>query len=917
MFGVYFIFRYLATMRPDWISKKAQASLNPSQVERALSQLEANWPADALALVDLVENFSLGESALLHLLAMSTICASRLAQDPEILLWLARPEICSTPRSYGEMRRALHDLTEEPINAENFRILRRWKGREMARVTLRELAEAAPLEETTGELSQLAEICLAEVYEHWDAHFRQRYGSPETEFVMLGLGKLGGHELNHSSDVDLIFLYGEEGQVSARFSAHEWFNRLCKKIAETFASVDSEGALFRIDLRLRPEGSAGPLARSLVSMENYYAGFGETWERLALIKARAVCGSRELGYEFLRQLQPFIYPKSPTPDLLDEIASIKRRIERDVVGQKNLEWNVKLGAGGIREIEFVIQALQLIHGARHAFLQQTSTLKALRSLSELDLLPREEVLALDQAYHFLRRVEHRLQMEAEQRTHTVPRQAEPLRRLALSLGFASNQQFSEALQATMQRVRAIFRRVISQTPAESAAIDLSMFANPERAANALTDLGQSGGSFHIAPRTRQVFRNLRPLLLQRLAKTADPDPTLNYFLRFVEAYGLRSLLLELLVAHPRLLELLIKTFDASQFAAESLIRRPQLLEEITQSEKLDRSIGTKEHLARLSVIAPQNLDPLRAYHRTQLLRICIRDVLGLVGLGALLNEHTGLAEAVLLCAYQIAGSNDLTIIALGKFGGREISYGADLDVLFVGQDNRAAQNLVSASAQPSAEGNLPALDSRLRPDGNKGPLVCSLEGYEAYYSQRAQLWEIHALTRTRPIVGPLQIEFAQLAQRIWRARSACPDLFEQIDTMFERIRRDRSAGDDFLNFKTGAGGIIQAEFLVHALQMKAGIWAPNWAEALDELTKRAIISTADAAATRRAYEFLRQVESGLRRWENKSVSVLPADAIEQRKLAIRLGCKDEFAERYSDSRNTIVSLYQRYLKDSS
>lgn len=913
-------------MDTDWISQKAHTSLNSSQVERTLSHLATNWPADGPPLVDVVESFSLGESAMLHLLAMSSICASRLAQDPEILLWLARPEICSMPRSYGEMRRALHDLTKEPINAENFRALRRWKGREITRITLRELAEVAPLEETTGELSQLAEICLAEVYEHLDAHLRQRYGSPETEFVILGLGKLGGHELNHSSDVDLIFVYGEEGQVSARFSAHEWFNRLCKKIAETFASVDGQGALFRIDLRLRPEGSAGPLARSLVSMENYYAGFGETWERLALIKARAVCGSRELGYEFLRQLQPFIYPRSPTPDLLDEIASIKRRIERDVVGQKNLEWNVKLGAGGIREIEFVIQALQLIHGARHAFLQQTSTRKALRSLSELDLLPREEVLALDQAYLFLRRVEHRLQMEAEQQTHTVPRQTEALRRLALSLGFASSPQFSKTLQATMQRVRAIFRRVIVQTPAESAAIDLSMFADQERAGNALTDLGQSGGSFHIAPRTRQVFRNLRPLLLDRLAETADPDATLNYFLRFVEAYGLRSLLLELLVTHPRLLELLVKTFDASQFAAESLIRRPQLLEEITQSEKLDRPIEMEEHLARLSALGPQSLDPLRLYHRAQLLRICISDVLGLVDLGALLNEHTALAEAVLLFANQIAGSNELTIVALGKFGGREISYGADLDVLFVGlprgsetkagDDVRAAQSLVSASAQPSAEGNLPALDSRLRPDGNKGPLVCSLEGYETYYSQRAQLWEIHALTRTRPIAGPLQNEFAEMAQRIWRTRSARPDLFEQIDNMFERIRRDRGSGDDFLNFKTGTGGIIQAEFLVHALQMKAGIWAPNWADALQELTKNAIISPVDAAEAKRGYEFLRRVQSSLGRRENKNVSVLPANSIEQRKLAIRLGCGPDFATTYSDSRNTIASLYRRYLKQS-
>src|SRR5213082_3654984 len=198
-------------------------------------------------------------------------------------------------------------------------------------------------------------------------------------------------------------------------------------------------------------------------MENYYGGFGETWERLALIKARGICGSRELAYEFLRQHQPFIYPSSPTPDLLDEIANIKRRIERDIVGHDELERDVKLGTGGIREIEFVVQALQLIHGAHHAFLQEASTLKALRGLRQLDLLPHEEVLTLDKAYRFLRRVEHRLQIEAEQQTHTVPEEPEALQRLALSLRFSSTDEFTSALHARMATVRPIFERIISET----------------------------------------------------------------------------------------------------------------------------------------------------------------------------------------------------------------------------------------------------------------------------------------------------------------------------------------------------------------------------------------------------------------------------------------------------------------------
>src|SRR6266511_2411313 len=550
-----------------WIQAKAATSLNASQVETTLVQLKERWPANAQPLLLVIEQFPLGEPALLHLLAVSSICATRLTQDPEALLWLSQPEVCLAPRGYAEMLSELHAQAGDAAAKQDFAALRLWKGREMTRVALRELANVAPLEETTGELSQIAEICIHRVFEYWDAEFRRRHGPPKAEFAILALGKLGGGELNHSSDVDLLFLYSDEGQLTPHLSYHEFFNRLGKRILETFSTLHPAGSLFRVDLRLRPEGSAGPLARSLDSMENYYAGFGETWERLALIKARGIAGSRELAYEFLRQHQPFIYPKSPTPDLLDEIANIKRRIERDVVGQKKLERDVKLGRGHIREIEFVVQTLQLIHGARHPFLQESGMLKSLRALHQLDLLPPEEVLTLDNAYRFLRRVEHRLQIEAEQQTHTVPRDSQDLRRLAFSLRFSSSEDFTAALQEKMRAVRPIFQRIVSGTPAAGSprADDLEIFSDQKRPAKALSDLVQGAASFHIAPRTRQAFRKLRPALLGWLAKTADPDATLNQFVRLVEGYGLRSLFFELLVANPRLLELVIKTFDASRF----------------------------------------------------------------------------------------------------------------------------------------------------------------------------------------------------------------------------------------------------------------------------------------------------------------------------------------------------------------
>ena len=906
-----------------WIREKAATSLNPSQVETTLVQLGERWPASAPPFVNVVEQFPLGEASLLHLLAVSSICATRLTRNPETLLWLRQPEICLAPRGYAEMLNELGSVAGDAITGENFAALRFWKGREMTRIALRELANLASLEETTAELSHIAEICVRRVFEHWNGEFRKRYGSPHAEFAILALGKLGGAELNHSSDVDLLFLYSEEGHLTPQFSYHEFFNRLGKKILETFSTRHPEGSLFRVDLRLRPEGSAGPLARSLESMENYYAGFGETWERLALIKACGIAGSRELACEFLRQHQPFIYPKSPTPDLLDEIANIKRRIERDVVGPDNLERDVKLGRGGIREIEFIVQALQLIHGAQHPFLQEASMLRALRALRELDLLPRDEVLTLDNTYRFLRRVEHRLQIEAEQQTHTVPQEPEPLQRLALSLRFSSVEDFTAALQERMRAVRPIFQRITSETsPNDSGAkIGLEIFNDQKHAAKTLADLARRQGSFHIAPRTRQVFSKLRPVLLEWLARAADPDATLNQFVRFVEAYGLRSLLFELLVTNPRLLELLVKTFDASRFAGDLLIRHPQLLEEITRDPAFYQPRSIDENLRRLESLGANasKLDPVRAYRRRQLLRIVLRDALGLTDPLAVFNELSDLAEACLLFTTRLLGAEELTIIALGKFGGREISYGADLDVLIVGDDVRSAQNLVVAMTQATAEGNIWVLDARLRPEGEKGPLVCSLESYQSYYAGRAQPWELQVLTRARAVKGPLQSEFIEMAKHVWRNAGQHVDLRARIDNMLERIRRDRGSGSDFLDFKTGFGGIIEAEFLVQALQMRENIWEANWERAVDLLRDHGRLTESEAGKLGHAYGFLRRGEAVLRRYDNKSVSVFPSDPNEQRKLAIRLGYEDfdAFREKYVDARETIHGLYDQHINDPS
>jgi glutamate-ammonia-ligase adenylyltransferase len=311
-----------------------------------------------------------------------------------------------------------------------------------------------------------------------------------------------------------------------------------------------------------------------------------------------------------------------------------------------------------------------------------------------------------------------------------------------------------------------------------------------------------------------------------------------------------------------------------------------------------------------------NLDPIRAYRQRQVLRIMLREVLGLASPPATFADLSDLAEACLLFAARLLGSEHLTIIALGKFGGREISYGADLDVLFVGDDTRATQDLMVAMAQPTAEGNIWALDPRLRPEGEKGPLICSVETYRWYYGNRAQPWELQALTRARAVTGPVQNDFIELARGAWRQAGQHSDLAARIDNMLERIRRDRGSGSDFVDLKTGRGGIIEAEFLVQALQMRENIWEQNFERAIDRLHRHGQMSDGELAKLENAHGLLRRCELVLRRFDNRSISTLPNDTAEQRKFAIRLGYNEfgAFRHEYVDARDAIHTLYERHVR---
>ena len=897
------------------MDRVAAGTLDPERVHTALARLAQRWPADFPPLEPLLEDFPAGGRAVPDLLAVSPVSAEKIIRDPAALLWLSQPEICASERGPGRIER---DLARERLAGPGgfdpeFRALRRLKNREMLRIALREVARLSSLEKTTYEITCVAELCLREVCGGWLEEVRRRWGKADTGFCVIGMGKLGGEELNYSSDIDVIFLYGEDGSLNPSFTYHEFFTRLAEKITASFAAASPDGALFRIDIRLRPEGASGPLVRSLESMENYYAGFGETWERMALIKARGVSGSEELFYEFAHRLQPFIYPRSLSPDALDEIAAIKRRIEREIVGEAGLTRNVKLGRGGIREIEFVAQALQLLHGARHAFLQERNTLKALRALRQLDFVEGRDMEALTGAYRFLRDTEHRLQIEQETQTHTLPEPGPARESLARSLGFADAAGFDSALLGHTAAVGAIFDKFLRGGGDRAVTgRDLAFFQDAAAAEKELGELGRAGAAGHVSPRTRKLYAKLEPLLLDELRRLADPDAALRGFVRFVERYGIRGLLFETLVTHPRLLDLLLRLFDASRFLTEIVLRRPQLVEETARTGNLGRELDVPGHLAGLARREENHLTPgdwVRVYRRAQILRIGLRDILGFADIARVQREYSALAEACMLHTQRALGIEEtLTVVAMGKFGGGELSYGCDLDVVFIGEDRARAAELVREMTAQTAEGIVFPVDARLRPEGESGLLAVPLESYRQYFQGRAQLWEAQALTKARPIGGPGMPAFMEWARATWAgfARRG-DDVLAGIREMHGRVVRERAGRDGLLAFKTGVGGLMELEFHTQALQMRHAIWEPNTVRALAALAHAGVIESAAATARGGDYLFLRRCEAVIRRVDNSSVSNLPPDAAGRRQVAIRLGFAgvEEFLERYQAARDAI------------
>ena len=899
---------------------------------------------------------------LIRIFAHSQALADTLTRNAEHFHFLIAPQMLENPREKAWLAAELNRLLlPMRLPAQKYDVIRRFRRRETLRIGARDLMGGATVEETTLELSNLADVCLQSVFEIALGSLRAQYKlknnatDATSRFSIIGMGKLGGQELNYSSDVDVIFIYGEEGNLTPTLTNHQFFTKLAEEIIRAVAASSAEGNIFRIDLRLRPEGKSGPLARSLDSCENYYAEFGETWERMALIKARPVAGDEKLGGEFIEMVQPFVYARHAGENVIQQMAALKKRIEDEVVREGHLTRHVKLGIGGIREIEFIVQAFQVLRGSRLVELRDRSTLRTLTKLVKTKMLSDKEAMALSNAYRFLRNVEHRLQMEMELQTHTIPDEERALYRLARSLGFDTVKVFYTEQESHTVAVRKIYESVLADAGVSSVTkteetllapdklpnvLASAGFADVPGAGRAIENLWHGPGFGHVSQRTKDLFVGLFPTLLNWSAQVADPDAALARFDKFVSAYGSRGLLYEIFANKPKLVEMLVRLGDASRYLSEALARQPELFDGVTSGGLLSDPKSLDRMVEELEAAREKGAEPMavaRHWKQGEMVRIGIEDVMGLVDLEQMSTEMTGLAEACLRSAVQHMQKQlglrrlPFVVIGMGKFGGRELGYGADLDVLFVGgistddqpQAIKLASSVIDFMSHQTSAGVLFPVDPRLRPDGVKGALASSLDAHRDYYTKRAQLWERQALIKARFVAGDAKLghDFMQMVHEIVYGRPATVEELKEIRQMRHRIETERGDQQHVdLEFKTGPGGLVDVEFLVQALQLRHGHDLPqlrtaHTLAALNRLTALGLIEEDQSASLRKNYLFLRRVESFLRRAENTSVSKIPADETEQQRLAKRLGFPNaqEFLGAYQLATRRIREAYERLL----
>ena len=824
-------------------------------------------------------------------------------------------------------------LGESELVAE----LRRFRQREALRLIWRDLNDLDTVETTLAGASVLAETCIEAALAGAERRIGARHGvirdarGTVQRMVVFGLGKLGGGELNFSSDIDLVLAFAEGGSSDGArpLDADAYYARIGQAFVALLAERDADGYVYRVDLRLRPFGSSGRTAFSFSAMEQYYQREGRDWERYAWIKARAVGGDRNAGARMLDTLRPFVFRRYLDYTAFAGLREMKALIDAEVA-RKDLADDLKLGPGGIREIEFIVQLVQLIRGGREPALRARGLLPALAACEQLGFIPTSRAVKLRAAYRFLRRLENRVQMFADQQTHAIPDDAIVRQRVALALGWpewnalagelavhrtAVSEEFA-ALMATDARAEMrreesswtkLWREIVNDGVKRAALADAG-FTPPDEVAGELEALLGSSALRNMSARSRERLDRVLPSLMASAAASPQPVRCLVRMLKLVQTVARRSVYLVLLDEQPAALKRLSQVLSSSAFLAERVIAHPLLLDDLfddrVDTAPPDRDAVAAElsrRLATLDGADPEaEIELIQEVRQSALFRIGLAFLGGRVDAVDAARALAGVAEFVLTAVLRIAerdlvashGRLDASaseaagfaVIAYGSFGGAELGFGSDLDLVFLYDGalaqqesdgarpidgarwfTRLAQRIVHLLDVQTRAGKLYEIDVRLRPDGGKGLLVLGMDAYEAYLRERAWTWELQALVRARAVAGD-----ASLGARFTRVRAAllseprdAARVRTEISAMRTRWRAERDRSDEGrFDLKQGVGGLVDIEFLMqgivlmHAAKQPALLTAGNTSALIAAAERASALAPDDARKLSEAHAAL-------------------------------------------------------------
>ncbi|WP_428357323.1 bifunctional [glutamate--ammonia ligase]-adenylyl-L-tyrosine phosphorylase/[glutamate--ammonia-ligase] adenylyltransferase [Methyloprofundus sp.] len=788
----------------------------------------------------------------------SEFVAQTCARQPNFLLDLINSGDLLNAEIRGDYKNRLYSFTIQN-DVALMKALRQFRNKHMLRIAWRDLAGWSELDETLLDLTALAESCIQFTLDYLYQHACHKFGTPvlsdgsEQQLIILGMGKLGAWELNYSSDIDLIFAYQQDGVLADRkeTSYGEFFSRICRQLVKILDEITADGFVFRTDIRLRPFGDSGPVIMTFEGLEQYYQTQAREWERYAMVKARPVAGNKQGGEQFMAMIKPFIYRRYLDFSAFEELRSLKQQITQELQRKDRMD-NIKLGPGGIREIEFIGQAFQLIRGGQDSALQQRSIQPILALLGEKRLISVNDSQHLISAYRYLRRVENHIQEFQDKQTHELPKTELEQTILAFSLGYVDWESFKAELDAVRTQVQNVFVEVFSMqevdAPPKSSEQIWMGRADDEASLNQLADLGYRKPE-QILTRLLQLKANptikrlsrkgantldkLMPQILDMLAKDQNAYATLQRLCALFEAMAGRNVYLSLLVENEHALQQLITLTAASPWIGEYLSQYPSLFDELLDTrslyEPLDKAALEQQLSTQIAKIDAGDIEQLmialRNFKQINVLRVAAADIMGAVPLMVVSDELSYIAEVILQQAVKIAwtiltekhglppGASvqnmHFGIVGFGKLGGIELSYSSDLDLVFIHdyQDSNAltdgpkqitsakfyanlGQRVRSLLNTQMLSGMAYEIDMRLRPNGESGLLVTQLNSYEQYLQKEAWTWEHQALVRGRYITGDTGTEakYQAIRNSVLTVARNQVDLKQEVREMREKMR---------------------------------------------------------------------------------------------------------------------------------